>query len=313
MGTQVGLAASGPNQACWTEAAYNVGRIDVYVGTGGGNFATKLPFGTGCNSLTGTSFYEHFPIGTFDLTAPVDNMTLLHTGGDYLALSGLGTWIAPTAAATPLALGDDSEAAITLSSPMPVGRSGSTNSLMVCSNGFVSTGSNGTGFTPNVNTFLNNGQAGWYCWHDYNPTSAGSGSVVHEEIGGVLVITWDGVHSYGQTVPEYFQFQFDLATGNCTMVWQTISNLGNDHLIGFSEGGASADPGSIDLSTLLPLTIHFPFGLTLTHITLLECPFSVRNSSPVKVSQTFIVMSSLADTTRWPSGLNDDTKFTARS
>lgn len=31
-----------------------------------------------------------------------------------------------------------------------------------------------------------------------------------------------------------------------------MSNLGNGYLVGFSEGGASADPGSMDISVALP-------------------------------------------------------------
>lgn len=251
-GTQIGSGAAGPNQPMWSENNGPIARCDVYV-SGGAGFATKVSFGTGCNSATGTSFYENFSAGTFDLVTPVDNMTLINTGVDYLALSGLATYVAPTGAATALTLTDDSEAPVTLSTAMPVGSTGSTTSLMVCSNGFVSTGSNGTGFTPNVATMLNNPNAGWYTWHDLNPATGGT--VWSEEIGGVHYITWDNVPSFGQTVGETLQFQFDLASGNVSIVWVSVSNLGNGWLVGFSEGGASADPGSIDLSALLPGSI----------------------------------------------------------
>ena len=163
--------------------------------------------------------------------------------------------MAPSATATALTLGDDTQTAVTLTTALPyVG--GTTTSLSVCSNGFVSVNAmgNGTGFTPAAATMLNAANTGWWMWHDFNPSTAGSGQVKFEEVGGIAYVTWDGVYSYGQTAPETFQLQFDCATGNVHFVWGAISGLGNGYLVGYSPGGASLNPGSRDISATLPTT-----------------------------------------------------------
>ncbi len=211
-------------------------------------------FGAGCG-VQADSFYELFtPAASFDLAN--SNMSVLNSGAGYIALAGTANYVAPTAAATSLTLADDSAVTVALSAAMPVGTT-TTSALTVCSNGFVSTGAgNTTSYNVDVNAFLSMPQTVFACWHDYNPTIAGSGQVKFEEIAGVAYVTWDGVFDYGTTGPgSTFQFQFDLATGNVNYVWGAISGLGNNHLVGYSAGGPSMDPGSIDLSVALPGTI----------------------------------------------------------
>lgn len=234
--------------------------IHYAIGSPGQVFATGTNYGTGCISQPGSSFYEHFPVGTFDLSAPStpDNMSLVHTGIDYLAIAGIVTYRPPTANAIALALSDDSEATVTLSSPFPVGYTGSTSTLQVCSNGFISTASNGVAFVPNVASMLTHTNTGWYSWHDYDPGFAGA--VWFEEVGGVAYITWDNVPSFGGGPGDTFQFQFQitdgaLAAGSVSIIWPWISGSGGPHLVGFSAGGASPDPGPTDLSALLPPAI----------------------------------------------------------
>ncbi|MFM1871933.1 MAG: hypothetical protein RL398_1355, partial [Planctomycetota bacterium] len=208
-------------------------------------------YGNGCIRQV-DSFYESFgSAAAFDLAN--SSAMMLNTGNGYLVLPSTTGFVAPTAAAQALALGDDSETTVSLSAAMPVA-GGSTSNLTVCSNGYVSVASgNGTGYTPNVATFLTGTQTSWRCWHDYNPTIAGSGQVKFEEIAGIAYVTWDGVFDYGTTGPgSTFQFQFELATGNVTFVTGNFSLLGNAHLVGYSVGGASNDPGNTDLSVALP-------------------------------------------------------------
>jgi hypothetical protein len=185
-------------------------------------------------------------------------MTLLNTGSGYFALSGMGTYHAPSANAVALALGDDAAVSVQLSSPFSY-PGGSTSSLSVCSNGFVSAATgNTTIWIPDVATLLNSPQAAWFCWHDFNPTAAGSGAVKFEEIGTVACVTWDGVWDFGGTSAanaSTFQLQFDEASGNVSWVWQSMSALGGSTgtpiLVGYSPGGSSVDPGSSDLSAQL--------------------------------------------------------------
>lgn len=218
--------------------------------------ADVATYGTGCVAVSGTSFYELFPTGTFDLSN--STMALLRSGAGYLAVSLPTPFVPPSGTALVVAAGDDSEQTVSLSAPMPFGNNGFTSQLTICSNGYVSVASgNGTGYLPTNTTFLNMPRTVWGAWHDYNPTAIGSGSIKFEELAGIAYVTWDGVYDYGGTSTtnaNTFQIQFEVATGNVTYVWGTMSNLGNGHLVGFSEGGASADPGSIDISALLPAT-----------------------------------------------------------
>jgi hypothetical protein len=228
--------------------------IQYTIGGGGGVAAGRTSYGTGCLATTDVPFYENFAsAAAFDLANT--SMTLLHTGSGFLAIPGISLFRS-TAGATALSLTDDSETTVALSAPLKVGATGSTSALTICSNGFISVATgNGVGFTPSSATMLVNPQTGWYCWHDFNPAAVGSGQVKFEEAGGVAYVTFDGVYDYGGTTAanaNTFQFQFELATGTVHVVWQGMSGLGNAFLVGFAEGGNSADPGSTDISVALP-------------------------------------------------------------
>lgn len=214
--------------------------------------ANHSSYGTGCYRLN-ASFYENFlTAASFDLAA--SSMTMLASGSGYTMLSGLASYVAPTGGATALVLTDDSQVTVPLTGTFAY-PGGSTSALTVCSNGFVSVAvGNGTGFTPVVATMLAATQTGWWSWHDFNPTIAGSGQVKFEQVGSIAYVTWDAVYSFATTNPETMQFQFDLSTGSVSIVWTTIGGFGNGFLVGYSPGGASNDPGNRDLSVDLPLS-----------------------------------------------------------
>jgi hypothetical protein len=223
------------------------------------NCATNTSYGQGCIQQY-ASFYENFATAAaFDLNNV--SMTLLPTAGGYTAVSGIVSYHAPSASATVLGLGDDTAVAQSLASPFPY-PGGVTSSVTVCSNGFVSmTPGNTTTYVPSVATLLSATQTGYYCWHDFNPTISGSGTVKFEEIGGIAYITWDGVWDYGGTSSanaSTWQLQLDEGTGNVSWVWQTMSALGGTtatgFLVGYSPAGPSADPGGTDISVALPAT-----------------------------------------------------------
>lgn len=254
-GTQFGIGAGG-NQPCWQEAAFQISRIEVFV-TPAAGYAYNNAYGTGCLSITDVPSYENFASSAaFDLAN--SGMSMIHTGTGYLALPAITTYVPPSATAQVLALTDDSETTVTLSQPMPVGASGTTTTLNVCSNGYVSAGSNGTGFTPTPSAFVANTRPWWaLCWHDFNPATAGSGQVKFEQVGTIAYVTWDGVWDFGGTTAanaNTMQLQFDLNSGTVHYLWQTTSALGNGRLVGFSDAGTSADPGSMDISAALPST-----------------------------------------------------------
>ena len=95
-------------------------------------------------------------------------------------------------------------------------------------------------------------------------------------------MTWANVHSYGTGVGDTFQFQFDLATGAVHLLWQGLAGQGNAYLVGFSPAGASADPGSRDLSTALAT----PFVLGATDLLPLQLTAAPRPVVGATVSWT---------------------------
>jgi hypothetical protein len=234
------------------------GRVNYCPGGSGTVLATNTTTGAGCITVADASFYENFATAAgFDLGN--SGLSLLRTPSGYTAVPLLTTYVAPSGTAQVLALTDDSEATVTLSQAMPFSSSSSTNALTVCSNGFISSGTgNGVGFTPAATTFLNGPRAWWSVrWHDYNPAIAGSGQVKFEQIGNIAYVTWDGVWDFGgasAASANTFQAQFDVTSGTVHFVYQSLSGLGNGCLVGYSDPGNSADPGSIDISALLPAT-----------------------------------------------------------
>ena len=231
--------------------------VEVTFGAAAG-FARAASYGIGCINQPEISSYQLFSAASpFDLAN--STVSLVRTSTGYLAVPGIVSFVPPSATAAVLALNDDSEVGVTLSAAFPVGATGSTSQLTVCSNGFISAATgNGTGFTPVPATFLNGPVAWWSLgWHDFNPSAPGSGRVKFEEVAGIACITWDGVFDFGGTTTasaSRLQAQFDLGTGNVHFVYQTMSTLQQSFLVGVSGAGPSVDPGSMDISAALPTT-----------------------------------------------------------
>lgn len=252
MGTQTNLNSSSA-QPYWDDGGGQIARIEIYyeVATG---LATSSTYGLGCNRGS-RAFYELSDATAFDLSNSA--MTLTPSAGHYVALQ-LGVYVPPTGAATSLSLGDDADTLVNLSSAFSF-PGGSTTSLRVCSNGFVSVGAgNGTSFSPNASTWLSSPLARWGTWHDFNPARASSGQVKFQEIGNISYVTWDGVFDFsGVATPNFFQLQFDRATGRVTYAWQAMSTVGNAFLVGFAPGApAAVNDGNLDISA------HWPAGFS---------------------------------------------------
>jgi hypothetical protein len=226
--------------------------------------ANHASYGTGCYNLA-ASFYSLLTSAPAASALNGTGIMMIKTPAGYIVIPG-GSYVAPTGAATALALTDDSETTVALSSPLPY-PGGTTSSLTVCSNGFVSVATgNGTYYVPSATDMLNNPQTAWYAWKDYNPGVLGSGQIKFEQVGSFAYVTWDGVANFGGTSADVstMQFQFDTSTGNVTIFWQAMSvaspSTTSDYGIGFSPGGASLDPGSISIPGGLPVstTADFP-------------------------------------------------------
>jgi hypothetical protein len=222
------------------------------------NCATASNYGTGCIQIE-DSYYESFATATnMDLVAG-KTITMIRSGNGYLVLDGIpGVFVTPGAGAVQVAAGDDTVQTVALSGSMPVA-GGSTSSLSICSNGHIALAAvgNGTSYTPDVPTFMGWAETVVAVWHDYNNSIVGSGITTFEQVGGTAYVTWTNVFSFGTTpvTGDTFQFQFDVASGNITLVFGTMTPAGNAYLVGYSRGGASPTPPAQDLSST-PLTFN---------------------------------------------------------
>ncbi|MCU0865184.1 MAG: hypothetical protein MUC36_15465 [Planctomycetes bacterium] len=224
------------------EARVGPGALFVTIGAktpSGSTFAQANAVGTGCGGTPGcpTSFYEE----SFDLAN--SGYTLALNAGSYTVGSLTGSWIAP--AGTSLPAGDDvgSLQALPFSLPFP---GGSTNNLWVCSNGFVSSANNGTSFQPSPGDLLS-GQRTWAAlWRDLNP---GANTMRFDANAQRAVVTFNAVPNYSGGGTVTFQWQF-WATGTVHVIYQAVAGS-TETLVGYSPGGASADPGPVDISAVL--------------------------------------------------------------
>ncbi len=193
------------------------------------------------------ALYEPFATpAAFDLAGR--SMTLALQGGAY-TVAETGAGFAPIAG-TALALGDDSETTVTLPFALPY-PGGSTTTLRVCSNGYVSpAASNGTGFSPTASGLLGGAPRWCALWHDLNPAGAGSGQVLFDATPTEARITFNGVNNFSGGGTATFQFRF-LPNGTVHIVWGAVTAAGNGYGVGWSPGGVTVDPGITDLSTQL--------------------------------------------------------------
>ncbi|MGK0300263.1 MAG: hypothetical protein ACI89X_001131 [Planctomycetota bacterium] len=221
--------------------------------------ASKTTYGVGCSEIN-TGAFELFAIGTQDIGGTGSAITFLRTGNSYTILDAIpGVYVAPTAGVI-VASGDDAYGIVTLSTPMPtVG--GTTGALTVCTNGFISMSANqpapGADYSPSAAEFEAFTEP-TICgpWYDWSPNVGGQ--IVAEEIAGIVYVTWEAVTPYNAATTDTFQYQFTLATGDCTIVYDNMSYGGTaawqTPLFGYTAGsGAGVD--ALDLSVALPSTV----------------------------------------------------------
>lgn len=224
--------------------------------------AAHSSYGSGCYTRARGSVYEQMPAAAFDLANR--SFRFLPGGAGYTLAASGRAFVPPSATATTLPTDDDGQVLAQLGAPFPY-PGGATTSLSVCGNGIVSVGNqpamSPNFWTPNGQGLLSANETAWYAWHDFNQTIPGSGAIRFEQVAGIAYITWDGVWDQGGTSvadASTLQWQFDTTTGEVHLVFRTVSLLGasgSDWAVGYSPGGPSLDPGSLDLSMALPVTL----------------------------------------------------------
>src|SRR5262249_5482885 len=211
--------------------------------------ANVISVGTGCGACS-SSFYEYFGTAAgFDLAN--SSMALVYSNGSYHVTTSAAAYVAPVG--TNLNLTDDSETTVLLPFTLPY-PGGSTPTLQVCSNGFISPGAgNGTVFTPDVSAFLGGTQPRWAaCWHDLLPVAANNVYFDVDASAAVVRVTWLNVPNYSGGGANTFQYQF-LPNGTIHVLWQAMSAVGNAYLVGHTPGGGATARGARDVPPALPV------------------------------------------------------------
>jgi hypothetical protein len=229
--------------------------IEIVYTPASGNVATNTVLGQGCLRQF-ASFYEMFATpAAFDLANTA--ISMFPAGGSYIVTPG-GSFLpigSVQASPTALPLGDDAAVQQAFTVATFAGPSGPWTGVNVISNGCIAEAAgNTTVAAPNPGTLLGAPQTGFYTQADFDPVGGtGAGTIWYEESAGVVSITWDNVASWnnpGST--NTFQFQL-YPSGQVTIAWQGMAAVGSNGgvLVGYSPGGASADPGNTDLSALV--------------------------------------------------------------
>ncbi|MBL8729002.1 MAG: hypothetical protein JNM25_11265 [Planctomycetes bacterium] len=224
--------------------------------------------GAGCYGDTCYQLFADAPAAWLALEG--HSITLAPTATGYVVQfhpGGASAFVPPTGA-TDFARSDDGEEPLDLTAnalPDLSVPGGSVSALWVHMNGIVSTGpgnDDGAWNTPANDwvptaSFRNAPATAFWAWHDWNPNDPAGAPVRwhYDATLGTLYVTWDGVENWSSppaSNPGTFQFQFELASGLVRMLWVTIdqdttSPYGSGHLVGYSPGGASADPGSLPI------------------------------------------------------------------
>jgi len=228
--------------------------------------AFHATYGAGCYGPEArSSFGQQF--GDSATASPVltgNAMTLFPSATGYapiwLPAAAATLYLPPSGTATSLPVSDDGSHTIVPSVGVP-SPFGVANQVTISHNGIVSfaaTANNPNDWSPTLAELAGAVPgAGFYTWHDYDDTATGSGRIKHEEVGGVLYITWDNVEGYlAGANPHTFQFQIDLATGTVSYVWVSVNPVSytpRDYVVGYTDPGVSITPPSISLPTGLPV------------------------------------------------------------
>ena len=241
--------APGSGMVTLDEARLGPGALSVGVGAkvpSGSTFAQATATGAGCGgSNCQSAFYEYFAsAANFDLANT--RWALTYAGGNYTLGQGSGSFLPPSAAAVNGPSGDDAGASVTLPFTLPY-PGGTTNTLWICTNGFVQAGGSDTSYTPSASGFLSGAPRWAAAWHDLNPAA---GTIRVDASPSVVCISFNGVANYSGGGTATFQFQF-YPNGNVNVVYGAVTAAGNEYLVGFTRGNGAADPGSWDISANL--------------------------------------------------------------
>lgn len=221
--------------------------------------ASHTAYGSGCYTISDSLYATYANAAAADAALSGQMLEFTPNGGSYVATWTSANFLLPSANATVLALGNDSQAAVPLPSSF-AHPGGTTSSLHVHENGIVALAPLllAQPGVPSTGELLDANAAAFWSWHDFDSTEPGSGAITTEQVGNVVVVTWLDVESAPAAAsnPTRVQFQFDLANGVVRLVFAAISPTATGAFYGgWSPAGASVDGGAADFPAALPLAI----------------------------------------------------------
>ncbi|HEX6812436.1 MAG TPA: hypothetical protein VF384_12480 [Planctomycetota bacterium] len=240
------------------------GSIDYQIGGTPMPFARRTPYGAGCYNLF-QSFYEMMPSTATgqDLANKTIRLTFDGVNNRWSNVN----FVTPVPIVPPVSAslghGNDTNITVNLVNSQPIlfpnigGIGVATSTVEMCSNGYITLlGTNPVTANPTVAGFLS-GSPRIGNWVNLDPTTGGTTHYDYEVATATHLFTWQGVNLSGIAAsPNSFQIAF-IPNGDVEIRYGAMSVAGGGAwptLVGFTPGGNSADPGTIDLSVALPIS-----------------------------------------------------------
>lgn len=214
----------------------------------GSGYAYFTSYGTGCGGGGPPGIYELFDGVTRVNDLANSGLQLQPLPGAYIAIRGASP-IVP-ASGSPLGMGINTTVQVSLPWSFPHA-TGSTNSLWVCSNGWLALQSTTSASAVESVGELRSGPARICAfWDDLNPTGGGT---VHAGVDptnpALYHVTWTNVPENASPGGAN-TMQISLSqSGAIEIKWGAMSAL--DGLVGYHPGNGAADPGQRDISALV--------------------------------------------------------------
>ncbi|HEX6812139.1 MAG TPA: hypothetical protein VF384_10990 [Planctomycetota bacterium] len=215
---------------------------------------TWATYGAGCppqTGISGASFYELFTGASLDLSNLEFELVPIPAPG-YLVQATSNSFFTGYSNVVPLQ--DDQSIDQTL--PFPFQNPGGICTIAgFCSNGFVwlDNFNNGAPAAPFVPAFLSEGPRISAFWTDIDLTAFGT--AYYDATPAVAYFTWvNAADFYNPTLRSTFQIQLH-SDGRIKLCYQGVAVGANRPVLaGYGLGGATHDPGSVDLSAGVPFS-----------------------------------------------------------
>jgi len=213
-----------------------------------------VTYGQGCplqSGISGASFYELFTGANIDLANLEIELVPLGPAG-YVVQPTSGSFFTGYANVVPMQDDQVVDQILPFSFPHP---GGICTTAGFCSNGYVwlDNFNNSAPAAPFVPAFLFDGPRISALWTDLDPTA--SGTAYFDATATTAIFTWfDFADFSNPTLHSTFQVQL-FSDGRIKLCYQGIAVGANRPILaGYGLGGATYDPGSIDITTSMPFS-----------------------------------------------------------